>query len=346
MSSKPIVLVSGVTGYIAGWVVEYFLNAGYKVRGTSRSKSSAQPLIDTLVSKGYSSSDIEIYEIADITVPGTFDEAVKDVQAIAHLASPVSMTFTDPEPVIRTAVEGAISILRSAKAHGNNLKTFVNMSSVVSIWDPTLQEKVFTEDDWNEFAYPTTQKLGTSSPGPVIYMASKVQAEKALWKFRDEEKPAFNVVSINPAWVSGPPVVTPKDKSKIGETTRTIFDILAGEKEPYPLGTLATYIHVYDVARLFVWAAENGDKANGERYLAVAGRSGEQAIRDILRKAYPERKDIIDVGEPGQGYMADWSFMPSGPSFDVSKAVKATGQNWIQLDQMVLDTAKAYEPLL
>ncbi|KAK6358082.1 hypothetical protein TWF730_007437 [Orbilia blumenaviensis] len=344
MSSKPTVLITGATGYIAGWVVKYFLDAGYNVRGTSRSKSSAQPLIDTLASQGYSSSDIEIYEIADITIPGVFDEAVKNVQVIAHLASPVSLSFKDPEPVIRTAVEGSISILRSAKAHGNKLKTFVNMSSVVSILDPTLQEKVFTENDWNEFAYPLTQKLGTSSPGLVIYMASKVEAEKAVWKFRDEEKPEFNVVSINPAWVSGPPLVKPKDKSKIGETTKTIFDILANDKEVYPLGSLPTYVHVYDVARLFVWAAENGDTANGERYLAVAGRSGEQAIRDILRKAYPERN--IDAGEPGQGYNPDWTFSPNGLSFDISKAVKATGQGWIQLDQVVLETAKAYEFLL
>ncbi|KAF3183608.1 hypothetical protein TWF225_000325 [Orbilia oligospora] len=344
MSSKPIVLVTGATGYIAGWVVKYFLDAGYSVRGTSRSKTSAQPLIDTLVSKGYSASDIEIYEIADITVPGAFDEAVKDVQVITHLASPVSLSFSDPDPVIRTAVEGSISVLRSAKAHGNNLKTFVNMSSVVSIIDPSFKDKVFTEADWNNFAYPTTQKLGTSTPGFVIYMASKVEAERAVWKFRDEEKPSFNVVSINPAWVSGPPLVIPKDKSKIGETTKTIFDILANEKEPYPLGALPTYVHVYDVARLFVWAAEKGDKANGERYLALAGRSGVQAIRDILTRAYPERN--IDPGQPGEGYSPDWTFLPGENSFDVTKAVKATGQDWIKLDQMVLDTAKAYESLL
>ncbi|KAK6501351.1 hypothetical protein TWF481_009193 [Arthrobotrys musiformis] len=343
MSTKPIVLVTGATGYIAGWVVKYFLDAGYKVRGTSRSKTSAQPLIDTLVSQGYSASDIEIYETADITAAGVFDEAVKDVQVIAHLASPVTLDSKDPESVIRTAVEGSVSVLRSAKAHGNNLKTFVNMSSIVSIWDPTVKDKTFTESDWNNFAYPTTQKLGSETPGFITYMASKAEAEKAVWKFRDEEKPAFNIVAINPAWVSGPPLVVPKDKSKIGETTRTIFDILAKEKEIYPLGAVPTYVHVFDVARLFVWAAENGDKANGERYLALAGRSGDQAIRDVLTKAYPERN--IEAGEPGKGYNPDWSFF-GDTLFDITKAVKATGKDWIKLDQMVLDTAKAYEPLL
>ncbi|KAK6356084.1 hypothetical protein TWF718_000458 [Orbilia javanica] len=345
MSTKPIVLVTGATGYIAGWVVKYYLDAGYSTRGTTRSKASAQPLVDTLLSQGYSISDIEIYEIPDITAPGAFDEAVKDVQVITHIASPISLSFKDPDPVIRTAVEGSISILKSAKVYGDKLRTFVNMSSIGTIWDPNLTAKVFKEDDWNDFACRAVRELGSETPGLVIYMTSKVQAEKAVWKFQSEEKPAFNIVSINPAWVLGPPLVIPRDKSQIGLTPKPIFDILAKEKEVSPYaGAEPTYVHVFDVARLFLWAGENGDKANGERYLALAGRSGEQAIRDILRKAYPERD--IDAGEPGQGYRPDWTFYPGQTEFDMTKAVKATGQDWIKLDRAVLDTAKAFESLL
>ncbi|KAF3908970.1 Dihydroflavonol-4-reductase [Dactylellina cionopaga] len=347
MSSKPIALLTGINGYIAGWVAVYLLDAGYKVRGTSRSQASAQPVIDALVSKGYSASDIEIYEVADITAPGAFDEAVKDVQVVTHLAAPVSMNFTDPEPVIRVAKESVVSILRSAKAHGNNLKTFVHMSSIVAIWDPTFQGKyTFSEKDWNDVAFQITQKLGKSSPGPIIYSASKAEAERDLWKFRDEEKPAFNIVSINPGWVSGAPVVPPKDASKIGETIRTIWGIFSGQKEWAPLGGFPTYVHVYDVARLFVWAAQNGDKNDGERFLAVAGRGSEQAIQDILREAYPNRRDVISEGEKGKGYNSDYSFFPDGVAIETSKAVKATGQDWIKYDQVVLDTAKGFEHLV
>ncbi|KAF3916295.1 Dihydroflavonol-4-reductase [Orbilia brochopaga] len=350
MSQKPIALVTGITGYIAGWVAKHFLDAGYIVRGTTRSKASAQPLVDVLISQGHKASDIQIYEVADITVPGAFDVAVKDVAVIAHLATPVTLFATDPDPVINTAVEGALSILRSSKAHGNALKTFIQMSSVVAVVDPrnpaVKPPHVFDETEWNDAAYETVKKLGTKSQGPTIYGASKNESERAVWRFRDEEKPSFNVVSINPGWVSGPPIVLPSDASKITVTIQTIWEIFSGKSEWFPLGEFSAYIHVFDVARLFVWAAQHPEKANGERYLAVAGRPSEQAIQDILREAYPGRRDVIKAGEKGKGYNKDFTFDPNGYGMDVTKAVKASGQDWIKFDQMVRDTAKAFEHLL
>lgn len=74
MSSKPIVLVTGANGYIAGPVIEAFLKAGYAVRGTVRSKSSADPLVRAL--SAYE-QDLEIVEVPDIVASGAFDSAVK-----------------------------------------------------------------------------------------------------------------------------------------------------------------------------------------------------------------------------------------------------------------------------
>lgn len=74
MSNKPIVLVTGANGYIAGSVIEAFLKAGYAVRGTVRSKASADPLVQALSSYG---NDLEIVQVPDIIAPGAFDAAVK-----------------------------------------------------------------------------------------------------------------------------------------------------------------------------------------------------------------------------------------------------------------------------
>lgn len=74
MSNKPIVLVTGANGYIAGSVIEAFLKAGYAVRGTVRSKASADPLVKALSSYGH---DLEIVQVPDIIAPGAFDTAVK-----------------------------------------------------------------------------------------------------------------------------------------------------------------------------------------------------------------------------------------------------------------------------
>jgi nucleoside-diphosphate-sugar epimerase len=73
---NQLVLISGVNGFIAAQTVKSFLNAGYSVRGTVRSKSSAEGLLSTL--RHYvKAGRLEIVEVKDITQPGAFDTAVQ-----------------------------------------------------------------------------------------------------------------------------------------------------------------------------------------------------------------------------------------------------------------------------
>ena len=76
MNTKGIVLISGINGYIASRTAETFLEAGYSVRGTVRSLSSAKGLQDVL--KDYVKvGKLSVVEVPDITKSGAFDEAVK-----------------------------------------------------------------------------------------------------------------------------------------------------------------------------------------------------------------------------------------------------------------------------
>lgn len=196
MSSKGLVLVTGANGFIAARTVEAFLNAGYSVRGTVRSKASASGLLAALPDAA-SSGRLELVEVPDITAPGAFDEAVRGVSAIAHLASPVSFFFTDPEYVVGTAVKGVKSVLESA-AKEPGVKNFVLMSSVVAIVGDEPRDYVFTEADWNDQAPAILAELGNKAPGPVIYSVSKVEGEKEFWKFQQEKKPTFTMTTVNP----------------------------------------------------------------------------------------------------------------------------------------------------
>jgi nucleoside-diphosphate-sugar epimerase len=74
MSANRLVLVTGVNGFIAARTVEAFLKAGYAVRGTARSRSSANGLLESLPEYA---DKIEIVELPDITVDGAFDKAVE-----------------------------------------------------------------------------------------------------------------------------------------------------------------------------------------------------------------------------------------------------------------------------
>ncbi|KAF4467513.1 dihydroflavonol 4-reductase [Fusarium albosuccineum] len=325
MSSKRTVLVTGANGYIAGPVIEAFLKAGYAVRGTVRSKASG----DTLI-KGLSqySSDLEIVEVPDIVAPGAFDNAIKGVHAVAHLAAPVSLSFTDPDPVLEAAAQGTRSVLESAATE----------PSVKSL------PYRFTEADWNDGALPLVKKLGKNAPGPLIYAASKVASEKAFWEFRDEKKPSFTMTALNPTFVMGP--YTALDSaSKIGGTTAFIWQVFSGQQIPQPLSPNPNYVDVRDIARVAVFSVDNPDQANGERFLLSAGLVPPQAAADILRKAYPERQDIIKEGTPGEGYASGFAF-PEDRVMDTSKVIKATGKGFYPVEQSILDTAKSWEKFL
>lgn len=117
---------------------------------------------------------------------------------MAHLASPISFDFSDPEPVLRNAVNGTLRALESAVKEPK-IRTFVLMSSIAAMLQQRdEQQYTYTEADWNNSAEETVKVLGKATPGPVIYAASKTAAEKALWAFRDEHKPNFTITSINP----------------------------------------------------------------------------------------------------------------------------------------------------
>jgi len=71
--------------------------------------------------------------IPDITIPGAYDEVVKDVDAIIHSASPVVFTWQDPSEIIDPAVKGATSILTSAAKFGKNVQRVILTSSAAAL---------------------------------------------------------------------------------------------------------------------------------------------------------------------------------------------------------------------
>ncbi|KAK3291135.1 uncharacterized protein B0H64DRAFT_450602 [Chaetomium fimeti] len=342
MGAKGTVLVTGANGYIAARTVEALLKAGYSVRGTVRSLSSATEVKQALAEYG---AKLEFVEVPDITLPSAFDKAVKGVNAIAHLASPVSFDFTDPEPVLHSAINGTVRVLESAKKEPN-IKNFVLMSSVTAIFEPKSEDYTFTEADWNTAAENVVAELGKATPGRVIYTASKVAAERAMWNFRDEHKPSFTLTAINPCFVTGPPLVVPASADKISMSNRLIPDVFTGNalaQAGFPGSD--SYVDIRDVARLVVFAVEHGDKTNNERFLAAAYYSPAQAVADILRKEFPERAGTIEQGTPGEGYAPDYRF-PKQVVFDGTKAVRVTGQDYIPWRQTVLDTIEKLRPVL
>ncbi|EEB98899.1 hypothetical protein MPER_01511 [Moniliophthora perniciosa FA553] len=99
-TSDPCILVTGANGYIAAWVTRVLLERGYNVRGTVRSAAKGEEILNKFVKlPGYNQpgklGKFEFVVVEDICKPGAFDEAVKGIDAVQHIASPVVLDADD-----------------------------------------------------------------------------------------------------------------------------------------------------------------------------------------------------------------------------------------------------------
>lgn len=75
---------TGATGFIGAHVVDELLRRGIKVRGTTRSLAKAQQMLRDRPEHAH---NLEFQVLGDLATGGVFDEAVKGVDAIIHIAS-------------------------------------------------------------------------------------------------------------------------------------------------------------------------------------------------------------------------------------------------------------------
>ncbi|KAG2181508.1 hypothetical protein INT44_008323 [Umbelopsis vinacea] len=339
------VLVTGVTGYIGTHVADQLLKAGYVVIGTSRTASKAET-VKKYFDATYGPGKFEIFEAGDLQQPGVFDDAVKDVDAIAHVASPVIFTPKDPfADVIDPAIKGTLSLLNSAHKYGKHVKHIVVTSSVASIMDPNRPAgHVYTEADWNDEAMKTIQRQterGETFESRLAYRASKNEAERAIWKFREEKQPSFTLATILPSFVFGA-ILPPPTTTKAVDATSTpkmLIDYYTGESQDatFVAGS-SSFVDVVDVAVAHVLALQNAQKADGQRYITSQGPFTKQEVMDILRREYPDRQNIIVKGEPGK-------YQPPTVIVDGSKVTRELGLQYTDFETVLLQTIESVKHL-
>jgi uncharacterized protein YbjT (DUF2867 family) len=74
------VLITGASGFLAAHVIEAFLKAGFKVRGTVRSAATAEKVRKVHKDAG---ENLSFVIVSDIAAPHAFDEAVKGVDGVS-----------------------------------------------------------------------------------------------------------------------------------------------------------------------------------------------------------------------------------------------------------------------
>lgn len=183
-------LITGASGFIALHTVEAALAAGHRVVGTVRDPADTEKTAALLQLPG--ATERLTLVAADLRGDDPFGRHA-DVDAILHLASPYSLTVTDPaRDLVAPAVEGTLAALRAA-GRSPRVRRVVLTSSMAAVTDEP-DGRVLTEADWN------TRSTLKRNP----YYFSKAEAERTAWRFMESENPAFDLVAINPFLVIGP----------------------------------------------------------------------------------------------------------------------------------------------
>jgi nucleoside-diphosphate-sugar epimerase len=147
------VLITGISGLIGRATARRFLEAGWQVRGTSR---SIRP----------DSSDGEVVNVGDISGTTDWSRALEGVNAVIHVAGVAHQTHAVPQAELDIVnVDATHHLVTVAAASG--VRRFIFISSA-KIHGERTGETPFTEVD---APFPSDR-----------YALSKLRAEEALWR--------------------------------------------------------------------------------------------------------------------------------------------------------------------
>ncbi|KAI0031596.1 D-lactaldehyde dehydrogenase [Vararia minispora EC-137] len=322
MASSPTsqrVLITGANGYIAAWLCRIHLEQGDSVLGTVRAASKGKLLEEIFVQYG---DRFKIAVVEDITKPGAFDEVVKGVDIVQHTASPTGFNWKTAEEAIGPAVRGTVGILESVKNFGTSVHRVVLLSSVVAVGlgQPTQGRTVLDESSWNDWAVAEVEEKGDASSPAIMYRASKTLAERAAWKFMDDNKASisFDLAAVNPALNFGPPIPNVGSLDELSRSLAFLYQtLLVNTGVPATFDeTDLWFVDVRDVAQALFFAARN-PRAGGERFLIAATPYLSQDAVDAANEVDPTIKATVSPGAAG-GKTVDLQY-------DTSKAARILG---------------------
>ena len=95
-ASGETVLVTGGTGFVAGWCIVELLQRGYRVRTTVRDPSKQAAVRGAVLSAG-TGCDRLSFAVADLTSDDGWDAAVAGCDFVLHVASPLGRDATGNE---------------------------------------------------------------------------------------------------------------------------------------------------------------------------------------------------------------------------------------------------------
>ncbi|KAL0939664.1 aldehyde reductase ii [Colletotrichum truncatum] len=303
------VLVTGVNGFIGSHVCSQLLQLGFDVRGTVRDRTK-YAWVEDLMEKESHRASFTLVSLPDLEEEGAFDPLVKDVSAVIHVASSVSLS-PDPESVIPSSITGAMNALKAAN-RSPSVKRFVLTSSSVAAALPKPDQKgdEITTTSWNIESVAVAWGKPHPHQAWHVYAASKIEAERTVWKFYNQDK------SCRPDLVVNTGKYTARRIETVEQTKTDLSIVLPGcnfgrsldvVNQGHPstssfieslwyginMDRLACsppqqFVDVEDTARLHVACAVLPE-VHGERIFAWAEPFNFDVVLDVLRRKFPNK---------------------------------------------------------
>ncbi|MFG2598654.1 NAD-dependent epimerase/dehydratase family protein [Streptomyces sp. NPDC048462] len=271
------VLVTGGSGYVAGWCAVELLRRGYRVRATVRADGRARAVREAVAAEVDPGERLE-FAIADLTADEGWDAAVAGVDHVLHVASPLGGAVADgSDAMIAPARDGALRVLRAATGAGVRR---VVMTSAANTASPSsyATEGVTDETLWTDPDDPTL----------IPYRRSKTLAERAAWDFMAGYDGPTELATVLPGAVFGPILAT----GTIG-SVGIVQRMLAGSMSGVPRIGLEI-VDVRDLADIHI-RAMTSPRAAGERFLATGEFTWMRDMARALREELGQDADRVST---------------------------------------------------
>ena len=267
---KPLVTITGISGYIGSHTTLLFLqDGGFRVRGTVRDKnneSKIAPLRNAFGAELF--NQMELVE-ADLDNEESLNNAIAGSTYVVHIATAITNVVGGEEEYVRPAVNGTLSVMKACKQHG--VRRVVITSSIAACMNLSPKPALVNESHWSD---PTT--CGA-------YGKAKTLAEKGAWDFvaalPDGEK--FEIATILPAFVMGPNL-----RAEHFASGGWIKRLMTGEMQEIKADGCAA-VDVRDTALAHLQAIKVPEAANKRFILALGMPHYAEYARPVIAKYAP-----------------------------------------------------------
>uniref|UniRef100_A0A2C9TZY6 Flavanone 4-reductase n=1 Tax=Manihot esculenta TaxID=3983 RepID=A0A2C9TZY6_MANES len=271
-TESQTVCVTGASGFIGSWLIMRLLERGYTVRATVRDPDNVKK-VKHLLELPKAETHLTLWK-ADLSIEGSFDDAIQGCSGVFHVATPMDFESKDPEnEVIKPTINGVLDIMKAC-AKAETVRRIVFTSSAGTVDVEEHKKPVYDENCWSDLEFVQAVKMTGW-----MYFVSKTLAEKAAWKFAEENKLDF--ISIIPTLVVGPFLMPSMPPSLI-----TALSLITGNEAHYSIIKQGHYVHLDDLCNSHIFLFEH-PQAKG-RYICSSHNANVHELAKLLREKYPE----------------------------------------------------------